>query len=197
MVMKVTFDCMLRMIDEDAFNKLMFDQILNIMENGALVFFLTATNLVHVDTGMAIGSYLGLAAYLGETIDQLDTRNVYDPTKIYDPPGGPKMKKLPQSGAKLSAKRKELFEIDRVARKVRFNFYTGVWHYQLLDPQWGSMDAGNEAMLAYIAAQKLRVPDVDAYTTKYTWRTTAQGGLSRTVTPVRRQKTSRNRRKKP
>lgn len=196
-MLKVTFDATLLASDPKATEDAIFAELLAMIEQGALIFFLVATDLVHIDTGMSIGSYLGLAAYLGEEIDRLREKTVYDPVKIYNPPGGVRMDKLPESGAALSTPSNQLFIIDRGRARVRFRFNTDVYQYKLHDPQWRSIPEASAQMLAFLGNYKLDAGAIMGFRTKYNYRTTSQGSVVKTQTPVRRQKTNRRKKSKP
>lgn len=197
MVLRVSLDMVLQEFDADLYTDALYNDMVSIIEDGAYIFFMTATLVMdsHVDTGMAISAYTGLAAYLHQTIDGLSHRNVYKPPKKYKPPGAVEMLKLPESGAFLSSKQGELFKMDISRRMVRFDFYTDVWHYKLMDPHWKSIQQANDAMLLFVSQQLSRVPAIDKYMTRYYYRTTNDGSTIREKVRARKQRTTRRRRR--
>lgn len=197
MVLRVSLDMVLQEFEADLYTDALYNDMMSIMEDGAYIFFMTATLIMenHVDTGMAISAYTGLAAYLHQTIDGLSLRNTYKPPKKYKPPGAAEMLKLPESGAFLSSKQGELFKMDISKRMVRFDFYTDVWHYKLMDPQWKSIQAANDAMLLFVSQQLARVPAIDKYMTRYYYRTTNDGSTITEKVRARKQRTTRRRRR--
>lgn len=189
MVLKLTMTATLKEINAKLYTDAVFKGILASLEDGALTFFYIATSIMadHVDTGMAISSYTGLAKYLNAEITGLNKRWIYDPPKKYKPPGAAEMPKLPESGAQLSAKETELFIIDIQRKMARFNFYTDVWHYKLNDPVWESISKARDAMFDQMRYDLSKFPEIDRFMIKYHYRTLDSGSILREKVNARRQ----------
>lgn len=188
-MLKIDLDMQIPVPDAEAFTEAVVQKLMYSMIEGARQFFINAVPLVHIDTGMSLGSFIGLATFLDEQIDRLNERITYSPPKKYiDPP--PELK-LPETGALLGSKPDELFEIDYARARVRFKFHTSVWQFEHYEG-WGSIEAGIAAMNAYLANNVPRLPNINKFVTRYNYRTTQDGRVRRSIERVRRQRTLRS-----
>ena len=146
------------------------DSLRDEMIYAAREFYLAATPRVHVDTGMALGSYTAFAKLVRQRLD-LSKRRIYRKPKTYIHNYAAKMPKLPETGAALSSKYSEILVNvgNRNNPKFDFNFYTGVWHYREWDingfknlpyPPWQSFQAGEDAFLKAMITSADRMPPI-------------------------------------
>lgn len=164
----------------------------------AKAFYLAAVPLVHIDTGMSLGSYMGFARLVKEKLD-LSQRWIYTPPKKYMPRGGPVMDKVPASGAALSSKKDEIVvqKGGRNSPDIAFHFETKVWHYSEWDVNginggapWNSFRAGRDAMMNELKNLAAGVPPISRYMVATRIRTNSIGGVTTNKVDERRQWTS-------